>query len=401
MKTLADNVLISFLAASNCHAWLLALGLAAPTALAGQSAENQHLTQLEQVRARINAVQQRLHQTQGEHGALTAGLRSAELAIGNVTRRLRDLAGDITRHGQKLLELRGLETEQSRQLDSERQALSRQIRAAYAMGRQERLKVLLNQQDPTRLSRVLTYYDYLHKARARRISAIDTRLLLLRSTQQEIVTEESRLRGLEAAELGEREALERQRATRHELLQTLATQLQGQRSELQELRRNENQLQALLEQLRQALVDIPDANPGAETFQQRRGRMAWPVRGRLTARFSAPKAAGQRWDGVMINAPEGTEVKAVHHGRVAFADWLRGFGLLLILDHGDGWMSLYGHNQSLFREIGDWVEAGEDIAAVGSSGGQSVAGVYFGIRRRGEPVDPGKWCQKPKGRRVG
>jgi septal ring factor EnvC (AmiA/AmiB activator) len=138
-----------------------------------------------------------------------------------------------------------------------------------------------------------------------------------------------------------------------------------------------------------------------EPFASRKGELAWPAKGRIGARFGSARGVGRLyWDGVLIEAPEGGEVRSVHYGRVAFADWLRGFGLLLIIDHGDGYMTLYGYNQSLFKETGEWVEAGEVIAQVGRSGGRSTSGVYFGIRHNGEPIDPKKWCKKINGRRI-
>ena len=185
------------------------------------------------------------------------------------------------------------------------------------------------------------------------------------------------------------------------MLAGLVSELQTADQELARLQADQAQLRQLLLEIQQALADIPDEAPGAEPFVQRKGRLPWPSRGRIAAAFASPKLGGMSWDGVMISAQPGEAVQAVHHGRVAFADWLRGFGLLLILDHGDGWMTLYGHNQSLFKEVGDWVEAGEPLALVGNSGGRQASGVYFGIRHQGKAVDPGRWCRKPRSGRVG
>jgi septal ring factor EnvC (AmiA/AmiB activator) len=156
-----------------------------------------------------------------------------------------------------------------------------------------------------------------------------------------------------------------------------------------------------MERLREEQLVAPAETVEHRPFRALKGRMPWPAKGSLAGRFGMEKRGGLLWDGVLISAPEGREVKAVHHGRVAFADWLRGFGLLLIIDHGDGYMSLYGHNQSLFKEAGDWVEQGEPVALVGNSGGRLDTGVYFGIRYQGRPVNPKHWCKKSKGNRVG
>jgi septal ring factor EnvC (AmiA/AmiB activator) len=357
--------------------------------------------QLEQVRERIAGLQQRMRAAEGEQHELTTQLQEAEQQIGRVARRLRVLAGQLQRQQQRLDDLRRSEQAQLGQLAGERRELARQVRAAYVMGRQERLKILLNQQDPARVSRVLTYYDYVNRARARRMAEIQRRLERLAGTRDEIGREEQRLRGLQQTELAAQATLEQQQVARRFVLRALAAELMSQGEELERLRRNEGQLQELLSEIEQALADIPDVSPADQSFDRRRGQLPWPAQGQLVAGFNSPKIGGLRWDGVMIGAPEGREIRAVHHGRVAFADWLRGFGLLLIIDHGDGWMTLYGHNQSLFKEVGDWVEAGEPVALVGASGGRETAGVYFGIRHQGKPVDPAEWCQRPRGRRVG
>ena len=161
-------------------------------------------------------------------------------------------------------------------------------------------------------------------------------------------------------------------------------------------------LHSLVKQLQaEQIIALPLETAGDIPFKQLKGALEWPTRGRLTTLYGALKAVGLKWDGVIISAPEGQEVKSIHHGRVAFADWLRGFGLLLIIDHGDGYMTLYGHNQSLFKEIGEWVKPGETVALVGRSGGKGSAGVYFGIRYNGRPVNPQSWCRKAKGSKVG
>ncbi len=223
----------------------------------------------------------------------------------------------------------------------------------------------------------------------------------LAKLEQEISEEEQRLQQLFAKEEVEKQQLELAGEKRERIIAALNLQLQSKAQELEGLQANEKQLQSLLIELQDVLADIP-LDPAANTpFSSRKGKLPWPATGRISASFGSTREVGKlRWDGVLIEAPEGREVRSVHYGRVAFADWLRGFGLLLIIDHGDGYMSLYGYNQSLFKETGEWVEAGEVIAQVGSSGGRSSTGVYFGIRHNGEPVDPKGWCKQIKGRRI-
>ncbi|RMG35548.1 MAG: hypothetical protein D6720_06945 [Gammaproteobacteria bacterium] len=269
------------------------------------------------------------------------------------------------------------------------------------MGRQERLRLVLDQDDPGEISRLLTYYDYLNRERVRRVSDIRRRLQALRQTQKALEQEQARLAALEQAQRERKRALEAEQLTRRRLVAKLAAEIEGQGARLTRLQRNEQQLQLLLRNLQDALADIPAETVQQTPFPKMRGKLPWPVKGVIRKAFGDPKIGQLRWDGVMIAAPEGREVRAVHAGRVAFADWLRGFGLLLIVDHGDGYMTLYGHNQSLFKEPGDWVQKGETIATVGDTGGRRETGIYFAIRRNGKPVDPLRWCRRVRRGKVG
>lgn len=357
--------------------------------------------ELQQIRRQIKALQTELGSQQKQQQGLLEELRQVEQRIGQLARRLRVLAGSLQRQRERLDELRRVRTVQQQELDSEREALARQMRAAYAMGRQNRLKILLNQQDPAVVSRVLVYYDYFNRARAQRIDAITRTLEAIQQTELKITAEEQRLQELHARELAEKRELEASGARRRQVVAALNARIRNKGQELSGLKKNEQQLQSLVNKLRDALVALPLDSAKAKPFRQQRGRMDWPTQGRLMVRFGATKGSNLKWDGVIISAPEGKEVKAIHHGRVAFADWLRGFGLMIIIDHGDGYMSLYGHNQSLFKETGEWVEPGEAIALVGNSGGRLKSGVYFGLRHNGKPINPRKWCKAPRGNRVG
>ncbi len=384
-----------------CRGRRVLIGCALCVPLLAAAVPTDERAALDRLRERIGELQAQMRATAGEQTALNTQLETAERRIGDIARRLRALEGELETQRVRLAELRRDEDRQREALAGEREALIRQIRSAYAMGRQERLKILLNQQDPARVSRLLTYYDYLNRARARRMAHLERRVSRLQDTRAAIGREEARLRELAASELGEQEELQRQQEARKRVLRRLAADLQGQERELAALERDELRLARLLAGIEQALADIPERSPSDERFEGGRGRLSWPARGVIEAEYGAPRVGGLRWDGVIIGAAEGAEVRAVHHGRVAFADWLRGFGLLLIIDHGDGWMSLYGHNQSLFKEVGDWVRAEEPVALTGSSGGRETPGVYFGIRHQGQPVDPLRWCRRPNGRRVG
>jgi murein hydrolase activator len=362
----------------------------------------QHEQQLKQLRQRIDQVQQRIQAAQGQQSSLNTQLQTSEQRIGRLARRLRVLAGRLQRQEARLDQLRQQEAKQQQALRDQRKALRQQVRAAYAMGRQEQLKILLNQQDPALVSRVLVYYDYLNRERMRRMQRLRERLDELARTRADIAHEHQRLVQLEQQRNREKLALEREQASRRDVIASLGREIDDQGQKLTRLRDDEKQLQSLLTSLREAMADM-SAGPAAphKTFRERRGKLHWPAKGRLRHRFGDPKIGALRWDGVLIAAPEGEEVRAVHAGRVAFADWLRGFGLLLIVDHGDGYMSLYGHNQSLFKEVGDWVDVGEPVAVVGSTGGRQHSGVYFAIRHNGKAVNPARWCLRPHSGKVG
>ena len=369
-----------------------------PTALG--TAEEQR-AKLELLRDRITGLRAQMDSTSGERTELSKALQQAEQQIGRLARKLRVLEGRLARQKASLDELHKEQAQQQRALAEQRRALARQVNAAYAMGRQERLKILLNQQDPATVSRMMVYYDYLNRARAQKMDNIRRQMERLAQTEYEIQLEQRQLAYLQKEQQDELAAMRESQALRQDVVARLTRELQDQGRQLDRLQADERDLKTLIRGLEEALADIPASHPQQIEFAGLRGRLPWPARGRIVKRFGAPKLGNLVWDGVMISAPEGQEVRAVHHGRVAFADWLRGFGLLLIVDHGDGYMTLYGHNQSLFKEAGDWVEVNEPVALVGSSGGQEQAGVYFGIRHQGRAVNPAKWCRRPTGRKVG
>ena len=270
-----------------------------------------------------------------------------------------------------------------------------QVRAAYAMGRQEYLKILLNQENPATVGRVVTYYDYLNKARSERIDSLGKTIKQLEQVRNEVEAETRRLSELREKRRQEKLALEQSRQEREQVIAQLKHEINSQDKRLAGMLQDEQQLKALIRALADALEDIP-AEPGnRKPFGTLKGKLKWPARGPVLISYGSPRKLGKlRWQGVMIGAREGQEVHAVAGGRVAFADWLRGYGLMIIIDHGDGYMSLYGQNQSLYKETGDWVEAGEAIASVGDSGGVDQVGLYFEIRKDGHPTDPVRWCRR-------
>jgi septal ring factor EnvC (AmiA/AmiB activator) len=243
------------------------------------------------------------------------------------------------------------------------------------------------------LSRALTYYAYFNRERAERIHALAMDLQNLADIENSITRDTARLARLQEQKATSRERLAAQRQRRRDVIARLGRELGDQGARLERLRQDEQTLAELVAGLARELADIPADQTRQVPFRTLKGKLPWPSAGNIRHRFGTPRGSGDlSWKGVLVMARPGTPVHAISHGRVAFADWLRGFGLLMIIEHGDGYMSLYGHSESLFKDVGDWVEAGEIIGKVGDTGGREMSGLYFEIRHLGTPVDPMRWC---------
>jgi septal ring factor EnvC (AmiA/AmiB activator) len=322
-------------------------------------------------------------------------VRDLERRIGGLLQSSRQTEARQRRNETKLQTLRARAAHERGGLETQRQQLRRQIRASYVMGRQEYPKMLLNQENPAGVARVLTYYQYLNRARAERITDIQASLSRIEALERQIREQSQELEALRATQQEQKTTLEISRARRSELLASLSHEVRGHSQEIERLHADEKRLEQLIEELKTVLPETTPLPPGGEKhFARLRGRLPLPARGRIIARYGAQKNVGNlKWRGLFIAGHEGQNVIAVFRGRVVFADWLRGFGLLLILDHGDGYMTLYGHNQSLHRGVGDRVETGETIASLGNTGDVAQPGLYFEIRQNGDPRDPLIWCK--------
>lgn len=356
-------------------------------------AERNNDEQLRALRTRIDALQTELNEMRGAQAEARAQLRESERRLGKQLKTLRDTEARAKSEGVRLA---GLQTQRRRaraELVTRRQELDQAVRAAYVLGKQDYLKLLLSQDDPTRLSRILTYYRYHAQARAARIQGLDTSLARLNVLEKQINERVQELAVLRAQQLQQREALQATRAERRQLLTQLNEQVRDRSQEIERLKQDEERIARLVRALRDEIARTPAPEPKIDKPSSR-ARWRMPVQGRITARFGAPKQVGDlRWRGIFLATPEGQEVKAVTRGRVVYADWLRGFGLLLVVDHGSGIMTLYGHNQSLYKAVGDRVEAGETLAVSGNTGGPEQPGLYFEIREHGEPRNPLDWCR--------
>jgi len=427
--------------------FLLCACLLAP-AFADERAQTQQ--QLDQAAKDVAELKKLLKQLQEEKSGVQADLKKTESEMGQLEKQVKDLQqelnkgeGEIKRLDQEKKKLQGARAEQQR-------LIGIQARAAYQSGQQEYLKLLLNQQNPEKFARTLTYYDYLSKARLEQLRTFNETLRQLANVEQEISSQQQQLLAQRADLDSRRQELETERAKRQQVLAKLNSDVKDRGQKLQAREQDQADLAKVLKTIEETLarqareaeearkkallaqqeaekrrkqealaaaaardqarepaeppkkarttlgpmVSSDGANYGG-AFSAARGKLPWPVNGRLLARFGDARGSDARakWDGVMISATPGTQVRAVHGGRVVFADWLRGAGLLVILDHGNGYLSLYGHNQSLLKNAGDIVKAGEAISTVGNSGGQEAAGLYFAIRQQGRPTDPSQWCR--------
>ncbi|GMQ89590.1 MAG: peptidoglycan DD-metalloendopeptidase family protein [Gammaproteobacteria bacterium] len=357
---------------------------------AGDAAEK--AAELEALRARIHTLQKELESNQSRKSSAEQKLRDVEKKISKTSYELRRIGRALKTNRGQLAELQGRQNEQALVLQKQRRHIASEARAAYAMGRQQQVKLLLNQEQPSVVGRMLTYFGYFSRARMVQIDSIHHAMDTMRETEASIQSKTRVLSELHGRQQSASQQLREKKQARKQVLVQINRELENQSGELQRLEEDEKQLQKLLASLQELLADIP-ADISQQPFRSLKGKLLWPARGKLTARFGGRRGnSGLVWQGVMISAPEGTRVRAVSQGRVAFADWMRGFGLLLIIDHGDGYMSLYGHNQALYKEVGEWVDTGEVIATLGASGGQTRSGLYFELRYKGRPINPVRWC---------
>jgi septal ring factor EnvC (AmiA/AmiB activator) len=349
---------------------------------------------LENMQRALEDLEQDLEARRNSRSVLAGELERHERDVAQLARAGHQLNAMIDEQVRALEKLqRELEVERGH-LESERRSLSALLRSAYALGSDQYIRMLLDQEDMARMGRTLSYYGYLNRYRIRRLQDFSERARRLEALRLEASEETQRLAMLAARQEATRDKLETAQAQRTALLADLEATISGREERLTELRQDAEALRALVEQLERRALVLPEADVAKVSIAKRRGTLAWPLgRGRILRRFGQTKGdGGQRWDGVLLAAPEGSEVHAIHHGRVAYADWLRGFGLLIIIEHDEGYMSLYGHNQTLFKEPGEWVDDGEAIALSGSSGGQRNSGLYFAIRHQGRPLNPERWC---------
>ncbi len=352
--------------------------------------------ELARLQGRIESIVAERNEVRSRYDEVQQALRSTERKINVHIKELKKLRRQLRKQDRQLQKLRSEQMQLQQDVARQRELLGEQVRAAYMIGRQEYLKLLLNQQDPAAMGRTMAYYTYFNQARQAHIEQALQGITRLDEVTMRLEQEKRLLQALRKEQLAGKRALEKTRRQRARLVAQLGQEIHSKEEQIRQLRQNEQQLKAVLDAIEDSLADILPAEQQRK-FVAYKGRLTWPARGRIDNRYGQSRHKGRlKWHGALIHAREGNTVHAVSRGRVAYADWLRGYGLLVILDHGDGYMSLYGHNQSLLKEVGDWVEVDEAIANVGNSGGQESAGLYFEIRHNGRPANPARWCGKPR-----
>jgi len=345
--------------------------------------------ELQAVKAEIERVTRQVSEEQVEKDKASRDLRTAEVSVGKAREGLdgvrRGRAECASKRATLAAEKRGREND----LTQNRSALAGQLRAAYLIGREEPLKLLLNQQDPARAGRMFVYYSYFGRARADQIHGIENDVQAIATLDEQLQDQDAKLAELEKQQRAALTDLEDARRKRSAALANLTAESNSHAQSLERLKSQQGGLEKLLRELRRAMERFPIDNNDA--FAHLRGKLAWPVSGKLLAHFGEQRAGGVKWDGVLVATERGAPVRAVYGGRVVYADWLPGLGLLTIVDHGEGYMSLYGHNERLYKAAGERVNAGDTLGSAGDSGGSNRPELYFGIRKGGKAIDPRPW----------
>jgi septal ring factor EnvC (AmiA/AmiB activator) len=348
---------------------------------------------MQRIELKKTDLQNRLAEVEKHYGETAAALKTLQLQIEQVRQNLGKNEQDRLAY--------------QKEMDKHSKELATQIKTAYVMGRREKLRIILNQQDPVLSSRMMLYYNYINDARLKKLNEISAAVKYQGQLDQQKVTDTKLLeKSLEQKQTNQ-VVLDEVKRQRRVLLKQLMRDFSSRQQQLNDLKESENKLKGLITSLQDEkntlrnnsvlLTDevsksAPDVTQADSGFSLLQGQLPWPVNGTVH-KFGSARAKGI-WDGVLINANEGSEVRAVAKGKVAYADPLQGYGSLVIIDHGQGYMTVHGFNQSLYKRVGDLVEAGDVIASVGKSGGRKQSGLYFAIRKQGMPIDPLSWCLK-------
>ena len=345
----------------------------------------------------LSEVQNALEQSQAEYNAqrkkiasLQKNLKSHELDIAKNAKALNMAEQSVKETKTQQKELQNKADELDKKHTQFQKVLAAQLKSAYMAGGDDYSKMLLNQADTAKFERTLSYYNYLNKARIEQIEDLKDLQQQIVQNQKELVKTQEKLVLLYDEQKRRQTALVNAQSERQANLKNLQAQLNSTKSSINYLNENQQTLVTTIEELEKEKtqkIELLGLN-------KNKGKLDWPSKGKLKHTFGQRKHGGIDWKGVLIGAKEGTNINSVHNGQVVFADWLKGYGWVIVVDHGEGFMSLYGHAQTLLRDVGDMVREGETLALVGQSGGQASSGLYFEIRHKGHAVNPVKWCKR-------
>jgi septal ring factor EnvC (AmiA/AmiB activator) len=352
--------------------------------------------ELKQLRARIETIRKGIDADAQRRDALANDLKDADLAVQSARLKVAQIREQRKASEERVAELKRERSETERSIAIEREMLAKQLRTAYVNGREEQLVVLLNQQNPADLARMMTYYGYFARARAVRIGAITDQLAHLDLLTERVAAETERLRETEENQARESKLLGQARTSRVQTLAAVQSKLRSRKDQADSLERQAKALEKLIDEMQQAARDFPTLPP--KGFARTQGKLPWPVTGKVVANFGELRAGGPlKWEGLVIGATPGTQVRALFHGRVVYADYLYGMGLMVMIDHGDGYSSIYGHQEQLFCRVGDAVAPGDVLGVLADQSGVQGAArgeLHLEIRKGKQALDPRKWLRK-------
>jgi septal ring factor EnvC (AmiA/AmiB activator) len=396
--------LLPALLALMAAAWMPVAADAATSAQTQEEAREQR----RELRERISALQKKLAAAEETKTEASDALRESEQAISEANRELRQLTRQSRESNAKLGTLRKSSQDTGKALRTQQDLLGRMLRQQYLQGQSDALRLVLSREDPNEMARQLHYLAHIARARVQLVDGLRDNLREIDRLQAEIAVEAAAIARIAAEQSAQRKRLEREKRARAGVLSRVSRDIRTQQREMRAMQANENRLTRLVDQLAKLVVrkpatgsrprprtdSVPSSRNDDSPFAALRGKLALPVRGELGSRFGSPRTdGGVTWKGLFIAAKSGDEVRAVADGRVVYADWLRGFGNLLIVDHGDNYMTLYANAEALLKQVGDIIRGGETVATVGNTGGNPESGLYFEMRHEGRPFDPLKWVK--------
>ena len=357
--------------------------------------ESNHKEKLKDIQNRLENVNAEIEKSKDQVKEFQSELKKNELMAAKISEQLENIQNNILKKKDNLERLKIKKKDSQKIIDIEKKILISQIKTMYKIGKYDYVKLLLNQQNVSEITRAIAYYDYDNYARSKRIKKLKNTLIDIEKIQLTILDKTSKLESLNTSHKSKLDKFNKYRGDRLKFITEINKHIDRQGVELLLLKENEHELVKLLNKLNVHKKNKTDTLKKGFSFSSKKGELIWPINGKLLKKYGEKKKkTGLKWRGVLIESVQGSHVSAVSQGKIVFADWFRNFGLLIIIDHENDYLSLYGHNQRLLKSIGDFVQTGEKIATVGDSGGQKNSALYFEIRKGKKTLNPSLWCKK-------